>query len=332
MGRICASVCYTSDTIGLDILQYNWQAMKHIAVVILNFNSGDVLKPCLTSLADQDWNGQLDVWVVDNASSDNSVAMVRAEFSWVRLIASPQNIGFSAGNNLALRQILAETPTPEAVLVLNPDTVVPSNGIAGMVEALVERPKAGIIGPKLVLADGSLDLACRRAFPSAEVALYRMIGLSKLFPRSPRFGRYNMTYLDPDQTTEVDSIVGAAMLLRTEVLRDVGLLDEAFFMYGEDIDWCYRTKSYGWQVWYDPRVTILHYKRVSSTRRAVPSIRAFYDAMRIFHRKHYEATTLAPLNWLIYLGITLKEWQALVRNRLRPLTSRRATHGNNHNA
>jgi GT2 family glycosyltransferase len=296
--------------------------MNHLAVVILNYNSADVLQPCLRSLLAQQFAGQLDVWVVDNASTDASVAMVEREFPSVQLIASPRNDGFSAGNNLALRRILAATPAPEAVLILNPDTLVPPDGIAGLAAALQARPKAGVVGPKLVLADGSLDLACRRSFPSTEVALYRMTGLSRFFPRSRRFGRYNLTYLDPDQPTEVDSVVGAAMLVRTSVIREVGLFDEAFFMYGEDLDWCYRIKAYGWQVWYDPQVTILHYKRVSSTRRAVPSIRAFYEAMRIFHRKHYESATVAPLNWLIYLGITLKEWQALARNRLRPTRER----------
>lgn len=296
--------------------------MNHLAIVILNYNSADVLRPCLESLRGQTFAGRLDVWVVDNASADDSVAMVRRDFPEVSLIAAERNDGFSAGNNLALRRILDSADPPEAVLILNPDTVVPPDGLAGLARSLDERPRAGVIGPKLVLEDGSLDMACRRSFPSAEVALYRMTGLSRLFPRSRRFGRYNLTYLDPDQITEVDSVVGAAMLVRTSVIREVGMFDEAFFMYGEDLDWCFRIKSYGWQVWYDPRVTILHYKRVSSTRRAVPSIRAFYEAMRIFHRKHYESSTVAPLNWLIYLGITLKEWQALGRNRLRPTRSR----------
>ncbi|HYF65051.1 MAG TPA: glycosyltransferase family 2 protein [Herpetosiphonaceae bacterium] len=296
--------------------------MNHLAIVILNYNSADVLRPCLESLRGQTFAGRVDVWVVDNASADDSVAMVRRDFPEVSLIAAERNDGFSAGNNLALRRILASDDPPEAVLILNPDTVVPPDGLAGLARSLDERPAAGVIGPKLVLEDGSLDMACRRSFPSAEVALYRMTGLSRLFPRSRRFGRYNLTYLDPDQITEVDSVVGAAMLVRTGVIREVGMFDETFFMYGEDLDWCFRIKSYGWQVWYDPRVTILHYKRVSSTRRAVPSIRAFYEAMRIFHRKHYESSTVAPLNWLIYLGITLKEWQALARNRLRPTRSR----------
>lgn len=152
----------------------------------------------------------------------------------------------------------------------------------------------GAVGPRLLLPDGSLDLACRRSFPSPEVAFYHMSGLARLWPHSPRFGRYNLTYLAPDQEAEVDALVGACMLLRAQVLAEVGLLDEQFFMYGEDLDWCYRIKQYGWRIVYYPRVSIHHYKRAASTRRAIPSIRAFYDAMRIFHRKHYAATTIAP--------------------------------------
>ena len=310
------SVAHTADN---GIIAH----MKQIAVVIVNYNAVDVLMPCLASLHQQSWSGTLTVWVVDNASSDGSAARVAQEFPFVQLIASQHNVGFSAGNNLALRQILAADEVPDAVLILNPDTWVPPEGLASLVAALEARPAAGVAGPKLVLGDGSLDVACRRSFPTAEVALYRMTGLSKLFPRSQRFGRYNLSYLDPDQATEVDAVVGAAMLVRTHVIQEVGLFDEAFFMYGEDLDWCYRIKAYGWQIWYDPRTVIRHYKRVSSTRRAVPSIKAFYEAMRIFHRKHFEQQTWGPLNWLIYTGITLKEWQALVRNRIRPARDHR---------
>jgi len=181
----------------------------------------------------------------------------------------------------------------------------------------------GACGPKLLLADGSLDLACRRAFPTPEVAFYRMTGLARLFPRSPRFARYNMTFLDPDIETEVDALVGACMLLRAPVLREVGLLDETFFMYGEDLDWAYRIKQYGWKIMYVPSVTVHHYKRAASGQRPFRSIRAFYDAMRIFHRKHYAATTPVALNLLIEAGIALKEAWSLGSNLLRPAAARR---------
>lgn len=296
--------------------------MPSLAVVILNYNRADLLADCLESIYASPTRCELAVWVVDNASSDDSAAMVRARFPQARLIVSPTNGGFAHGNNLALREILAG-PAPDYTLLLNNDTVVPAGAFDGLVDYLERHPDVGMVGPKLVLPDGSLDLACRRAFPSPEVAFYRMAGLARLFPRSPRFARYNMTYLDPDVETDVDSVVGACMLLRSSVIREVGLLDETFFMYGEDLDWAYRVKQYGWRVVYYPRVVIHHYKRAASTRRAIPSIRAFYDAMRIFHRKHYAATTPAPLNALIEAGITAKELLALGRNLLLPPAARR---------
>lgn len=302
--------------------------MAHLDIVILNYNRGDLLLSCLSSVFASQTSHTLGVWVVDNASSDDSVAIVRDEFPQARLIANPRNTGFSAGNNLALRQIMAANAEPGAsddryVMLLNNDTVVEPDALDLLIDYLDQHPNVGAVGPKLLLLDGSLDLACRRSFPTPEVSFYRMTGLSRIFPRSPRFARYNMTYLDPDVETEVDALVGAAMVLRSKVVREVGLLDEQFFMYGEDVDWCYRIKSYGWRIVYYPRSVIHHHKRAASSRRALPSIRAFYDAMRIFHRKHYAQRTLAPINWLIETGITLKEWLAIGRNLLRPAARRR---------
>lgn len=296
--------------------------MPRLAVVILNYNRADLLADCLASIQAAPPRYPLTVWVVDNASSDGSAAMVSTRFPTVRLIASPRNDGFAAGNNLALRLIIAGNEA-DYVLLLNNDTLVPPGSLDKLVAYLEEHPTVGAVGPKLILPDGSLDLACRRSFPTPEVAFYRMVGLAQLFPQSPRFGRYNLSYLDPNQTHEVDSLVGACMLLRAGVIGEVGLLDEQFFMYGEDLDWCYRIKQYGWQIVYYPDVLVHHYKRAASTRRAIPSIRAFYDAMRIFHRKHFAATTPAPLNAMIEVGITAKELVALGRNLLLPPTARR---------
>ena len=317
--------------------------MPSLAIVILNYNRADLLADCLDSIYAAPTRSTLAVWVVDNASHDGSAAMVRARFPQARLIESPTNGGYSYGNNLALRELLQiadfqreslvcnrqstignrQAPLPDYIMLLNNDTIVPAGALDGLVDYLEGHPEVGTVGPKLILPDGSLDLACRRSFPTPEVSFYRMLGLSRLFPKSPRFARYNLTYLDPDVETEVDALVGACMLLRSSVVREVGLLDEQFFMYGEDLDWAYRIKQYGWRVAYYPRVVIYHYKRAASTRRAIPSLRAFYDAMRIFHRKHYAATTPTILNTLIEIGITLKEFLALGRNYLRPPASRR---------
>lgn len=310
--------------------------MPSLAVVILNYNRADLLADCLESISAAPTRCDLAVWVVDNASSDGSAAMVRARFPQCRLIESPINGGFAHGNNLALRQIVAGSAgdagaractisetIPTYTLLLNNDTIVPPGALDGLVDYLESHPEVGVVGPRLLLPDGSLDLACRRSFPTPEVSFYRMMGLARLFPRSLRFARYNMTYLDPSVETEVDSVVGACMLLRTSVIQEVGLLDEQFFMYGEDLDWAYRIKQYGWRIVYYPAVIVHHYKRAASTRRAIPSIRAFYDAMRIFHRKHYAETTPAPLNALIEAGITTKELLALGRNLLLPPAARR---------
>jgi GT2 family glycosyltransferase len=184
------------------------------------------------------------------------------------------------------------------------------------------NPQAGVAGPRLVREDGSLDRACRRSFPTPEVAAYRLSGLSLLFPRSRRFGRYNMTYLPPDVTTEVDSVVGAFMLMRSEVVGQVGLLDERYFMYAEDLDYCYRVKELGWQVWYNAAVTVLHYKGQSSRQRSSFANAQFYQTMRLFHDKHFKKDTFFLINWLIYAAVALMEGWALLRDRLRPAKER----------
>ena len=150
--------------------------------------------------------------------------------------------------------------------------------------------------------------------PTPEISGYRMLGLSKLFPKNPRFGRYNLTYLDPDVRTEVDSVVGAFMLVRGEAIKQVGLLDETFFMYGEDLDWAFRIKEQGWQVWYNPDVTVLHVKEAASKTSSKARFE-FYRAMTIFYRKHYEAETPRWLHWLIVSGIGLIGGISMIRHR-----------------
>lgn len=313
--------------------------MPTLAIVIVSYNTRDMLRDCLHSILPTTTQLNLDIWVVDNASRDGSAAMVRSEFPHVHVIDSQRNGGYAYANNLALRRIVADgehkletgqrasspiphPPSPDYVLLLNPDTVVPSGALDTLVAFLQAHPEVGACGPKLLLADGSLDLACRRSFPAPSAFVYRALGLSKLFPRSKRFGSYNMTYLSPNVQTEVDAVVGACMLVRASVVREVGLLDEAYFMYGEDLDWAYRIKQYGWKIMYVPSAIVHHYKRASSRQRPFRSIRAFYDAMRVFHRKHYAATTPAPLNLLIEAGITLKEYLSLGRNLIRPAAAR----------
>ena len=175
-----------------------------------------------------------------------------------------------------------------------------------MVAFTDSRPDVGMAGPKVVRFDGSLDLACRRSFPTPEVASYRLTGLSRLFPGSERFGRYNCTYLDPDEVAEVDCVMGAFMLVRAEAIAQAGLLDPQFFMYGEDLDWAYRIKQAGWKVVYNPSVTIKHVKRAAANQSPRAQIE-FYRAMDIFYRKHYAASTPWYLHGAIVSAIALRQ-------------------------
>ncbi len=292
-----------------------------LGVVIVNYNVRDLLRECLASVFDSRGALAIQVCVVDNGSTDGSAEAVRAEFPQVHVIEA-ENRGYAAGNNRGLRAFGLDgrqgAPVPTYLLLLNPDTVLPPAALADMLVFMEQHPGAGAAGPRLVRHDGSLDKACRRSFPTPPVALYRLTGLSHLFPRSRRFGRYNLTYLSPDLTTEVDSVVGAFMLLRAEALQQVGLLDEQYFMYAEDLDLCYRIKQRGWQVWYNAAVTVLHYKGQSSRQRSTATNIEFYRAMRLFHAKHYADQTFFLTNWLICAGIGLLGGWAVLRNWLRP--------------
>lgn len=284
-----------------------------LSVIILNYNTRDLLRECLRSVLASAGAGAMEVIVVDNCSRDESAEMVEREFPGVQLIRSPRNGGFAFGNNLGLR-----VARGRYLLLLNPDTSVPPDALATLLSFMEANPQAGVCGPRLVRADGSLDLACRRSFPTPAVSFYRIAGLSKLFPNSRRFARYNLTYLDEHELTEVDSVVGACMLVRRTAVDQAGLLDEAFFMYGEDLDWAFRIKQRGWKIYYNPAATVLHYKRESARQRPVKTITEFYRAMLIFHEKHYARQTFFLLNWLIVAGIYVRGGLALLANRLRP--------------
>ncbi len=278
-----------------------------LGIVIVNYNTRDLLRRCLETLFASE-GVSFRLCVVDNASTDGSAAMVARDFPQVHLIANEENLGYPAANNQGLRAMgfeRGQRGEARYALLLNPDTELPPDALAKMTAFLDAHPEAGIAGPRLVRPDGSLDLACRRAFPSPEVSFYRLTGLSRLFPRSRRFGRYNLTYLPEDETAEVDSVVGAYMQVRAEAIEQVGLLDESFFMYGEDLDWAFRVKAAGWKVYYYPEVTVLHVKRASSRRSGRAQVE-FWRAMEVFYRKHYEAQTPRPVHWLIIAAIRAK--------------------------
>jgi hypothetical protein len=279
--------------------------MLDLGIVVVSYCTRDLLRDCLRSVYASEGDFTYEVCVVDNASSDGSAAMVAAEFPQAILIANEKNIGYPAANNQGLRAFGfpegadhgsaraprdAGYPSPRFALLLNSDAEVPPDALATMLGFMADHPDAGVAGPKLVRPDGSLDLACRRSFPTPEISFYRMIGLSRLFPHSRRFGQYNLTYLDPNELTEVDSVMGAFMLVRGEAIQQVGLMDETFFMYGEDLDWAYRIKAAGWKIYYNPAVTVLYIKKASTRQNPRAQIE-FYRAMDIFYRKHFAPQT-----------------------------------------
>lgn len=287
-------------------------AALDVAIVVLSYNTCSLLHGCLDSVLQSQGDFCYAVCVVDNASTDGSAEMVQAQFPQVELIANPHNVGYSAGNNVGIRRFgFGETGRkpgrmpPRYLLLLNPDTIVPPTSIVQMIRFMDERTEIGVAGPRVRRPDGSIDRACRRSFPTPKVSFFRMTGLSRLFPRSKVFNAYNLEYLPEDAAHPVDSVVGAYMQVRREAIEQVGLLDEAYFMYGEDLDWAKRIKDAGWQVWYNGQVEITHVKEASS-RRSRKARLAFYEAMWIFYRKHYQAHTPWLLDKAILLGIALK--------------------------
>jgi GT2 family glycosyltransferase len=313
-----------------DASRYNFRvpdSQLDLVVVILNYNTRDLLRDCLLSLRGQA-GLRFVTCVVDNCSSDGSAEMVEREFPDVTLIRNPDNNGYSAGNNLGLRAFgFPENPQARHAMLLNPDTVTPADALRKMVAFADAHPDVGVVGPRLLLPDGTLDKACRRSFPTPEVSFYRLAGLSRLFPKSRRFGRYNMTFLDEHEQADVDAVVGACMLVRAEAIQQAGLLDEQFFMYGEDLDWCLRIKkvriphpsalsegegAQSYRVVYHPDVIVHHIKRAAS-RKSKKAQYEFQRAMWLFYRKHYRAQANALTDALVRAGLALRGGRKLAQ-------------------
>lgn len=276
-----------------------------ISVIIVNYNVKVFLAHTLDAVKRSMNNINGEIIVVDNASDDGSVEMLKEKFPDVRLIVNKKNIGFGAANNLAMKEARGEY-----FLLLNPDTVIQEDTVRVMVDFMQQHPTVGIAGCKILNPDGSLQLACRRSFPTPWVAFTKISGLSSLFPRSRLFGKYNLTYLNPEELSEVDAISGSCMVVRRNVYEQVGGFDEQFFMYGEDLDWCYRIKQAGWNVMYVPTTQIIHYKGESTRRSDIDEITFFYDAMRLFVQKHFRKNFFVDV--LLHIGIMTREWIAFL--------------------
>ena len=258
------------------------------SVIIVNYNVKDFLAQALRTIrksfayAQQRRPGlESEIFVVDNASEDGSVEMVQSQFPEVITIANKQNAGFARANNIALSR-----STGDYILLINPDTLMQEDTIDVMLSAFENDPSIGMAGCKILNPDGTLQLACRRGFPTPWVAFTKISGLSSLFPQTKLFGKYNVTFRDPDKSYEVDAISGSFMMIRRTVFEQIGGLDETFFMYGEDLDWCYRIQQSGWKIFYIADTQIIHYKGESTRRSNIDEIRTFYKAMSVFVEKN----------------------------------------------
>ena len=278
--------------------------MPELSVIIVNYNVRPFLERALESIFTALEGIPSEVFVVDNGSGDGSVHMVRMKFPSVRLIENEENVGFARANNQALREVKGKM-----VCLINPDTLVREDTFKVCMDYLKTHSNVGVVGCKILNSDGTLQLSCRRSFPMPWVAFTKMVGLSRVFPRSRIFGRYNMTYLDPDETTEVEAISGSFMMVRRRIVNEVGYLDEDFFMYGEDLDWCYRIGRAGWKIVYLPQTWIIHHKGQSTQEASFDYLPVFFGAMRLFVKKHFKRGWTFFPQWFLMMGIGV--WSGL---------------------
>lgn len=283
--------------------------MKKLSIIIVNYNVCYFLEQTLISLKKAIYGLDSEIIVVDNNSVDRSVDLVKEKFPQVILIANKQNLGFSKANNQAI-----EIAQGEYILLLNPDTVVEEETLIKCCSFLDDHPDAGGLGVKMLDGKGNFLPESKRGLPSPWVAFYKIAGLSNLFPRSKKFGHYHLSYLDKDQTHEVEILSGACMFLRKKVLDKIGLLDEDYFMYGEDIDLSYRIIKSGYKNYYYPEARIIHYKGESTKKTSVNYVFVFYKAMIIFARKHFSSKNAGVFSFLIHIAIYLRASLAIVSN------------------
>ena len=267
------------------------KAELDLTVVVVSWNTRDLLDRSLETLKEDlertsnSDNLETEVYVVDNDSTDGSAAMVAEKHGWATLIANDDNLGFAKANNQVLRQAKGRY-----ILLLNPDTEVEPGALKTLIDFLEAHPKAGIVAPQLLNSDGSIQRSCRQ-FPTFTGMLFELIGLSKLFPKGSKMGTtfraYKMLDWEHDDEREVDQPEGACLLLRREVLEEVGLLDEGYFMLFEEVDWCYRIKKAGWQIWFTPSARVMHHYGQSIKQVKARMILSSHRGLYRFWRKHY---------------------------------------------
>jgi GT2 family glycosyltransferase len=278
-----------------------------ISVIIVNYNVEFFLEQCLNSCIKALQKTAGEIIVVDNNSIDNSVQMMHEKFPHIQLFANKENLGFSRANNLGI-----QSAKGEYILLLNPDTVVEENTFKIAVDFMDKHPEAGGLGVRMLDGKGFFLPESKRGLPTPSVAFYKIIGLSKLFPKSRKFGRYHLGYLNEFETHEIEILSGAFMFIRKTALDKVGLLDEQFFMYGEDIDLSYRILLGGYKNYYLPSTRIIHYKGESTKKSSVNYVYVFYRAMIIFAEKHFSQKNAKLFSFLINFAIYCRAGMAIL--------------------
>ena len=269
----------------------------NLSIVIVNYRTFELTRDTINSVLEYAYPFTYEIIVVDNASGDDSLIKLRDYFKdKVKFIESKENKGFAAGNNLALRQIKSDY-----VLLLNSDTVVWENTLESVYSYMEEHTDVGACGCRVRLESGELDKACKRTFPNVKNSFFRLFHI----PNKSQDDNYNLTDLPDDDVYEIDCLTGAFMFIRGKALEDAGLLDETFFMYGEDIDLCYRIKQAGWKIVYYGKNSITHFKGASSKKQKNKLIYEFYHAMYIYYKKHHAEESSFIVNIVVYFGISV---------------------------
>jgi len=281
-----------------------------LSVSIVNYNTRDFALGLVQSLIDNTHRTNMEIFIVDNNSKDGSVEAISMEYPQVKVIANQNNLGFAAATNKVIK-----TSRGRYVVLFTTDTVVSPGAMDTLVEFMDQNPQAGAVGPKILNPDGSIQTS-GKTFPTPVVALAVTSGLGRLFPNNRVFHKYYLPTDEYQRFHEVDQLSGACMLVRRETIEDVGLLDEGFFIYCEDVDWCRRMRQRGWKLYYAPQSHITHHKGESSKKSSDQMIRVYYQSLRYFYRKHYAPDSPRLVNAFWLLGLRVQEARALLENRV----------------
>jgi len=287
--------------------------MINLSICIVSFRARDLLRECLLSIYETVDSLSFEIIIVDNHSEDGTLEMLKNEFHNVRLLVNDHNTGYTRPNNQAIRESRGRY-----IVLLNPDTLVKPNAIAELFGFLETHPQVGIVGPKVLNRDGTLQKQCRRSEARPWDSFCYFSGLSRLFPHDRRFAGYLMTYLDENSTHEAEAVSGSCMMIRRQVIEQIGYQDENFFAYQEDTDYCRRARLAGWKVFYDPSAQIVHYggeggSNVQPFRSIIEWHRSYY----LYYRKHFAGDYLFVFNAIYYFGMLVKLGLSLFVNLFR---------------